>query len=461
MKKNTLRILGINVVLGLILTACGEGGGSNQQPTIKQSSQQPQQSVPILNPKNLNFIFVQSLEPNQNNNNLSIQGFNHSLKFGQLLNTITQSQVSAILTLDPWQQLTNGYPNMAPIQSIENFAVLTGSGIFPVLPTTVGNYYRPAAPSIAYYIETIIGQTSQIGVPSSGNFVIALPAEQINQTLAQLSQNSSLYFNYQPIAANNYNQYVVMSIDDVANITANTYNDGIVANNQYPNLNLNTTSACIESSITINVNSVPAVHNSNETIYLVRHVEAHPVATYDNGNYVCQGQWRAIGSVDRLQSIIGGLPNQVYSSDPNELDPYSCSIGSPYLPSESCPEYMRTSVTINPFVIKNGMQLGLVPESNFDYSNYESMARYFFQNNQFNNQTIVISWEHKLMGEMVNYLLGTIYGNSAAAAQVPNWAGEDYDTVWKIQVNSSGQITFSNTCEGIATASLPLSCPTF
>lgn len=435
-----------------IMTGCGSGGSKVDSAPVNSHAK--------LSSDDLNFIFVQSFEPNVQGNNLSITGFNHSLQFGQLLNQITGGNISAVMSLDPWTQIINGYPNMSPIQSIENYAVLNGIGIYALLPTTIGNYYEPIFPSVAYYIEEIIGQTSQIGVPSSGNFVIALPSQQINQTLAQLSQNPNLSFTYTPLESNNYHQYAVLSINNVAQAQSATYNDGIISSNQYPNLQLNTNSACQESSVTFTLQgTVPPNMNRNETVYLIRHVEAHPVYSFDNGNYVCQGQWRAIGAVNKLESVIGGLPNLVYSSDPG--DPYSCTNGSSFLPAESCPTYVRPSLTINPFVIKNSMPLNLVAESNFNWNNYQAMAQYFFQESQFSNQTILIAWEHDTVNSMLDYLIGTIYDQPESVALIPTWAGNDYDTIWKIQLNQNGQLTFSNTCEGISSATLPLSCPAF
>ena len=243
--------------------------------------------------------------------------------------------------------------------------------------------------------------------------------------------------------------------------TATTYNDGLHSSNIYPNLNLNTTSSCLESPVKFTLQGpVPPNMNKNETVYLIRHVEAHPVYAFDNGNYVCQGQWRAIGSVDKLQEIMDGLPNQVYSSDPG--DPTnSCTTGNEFLPSESCPTYVRPSLTVNPFVIKNKMSLNLVPESSFNWNNYESMATFFFQGGQFNDQTVLVSWEHATISNMVNYLIGTIYNQPQAALLIPVWEGNDYDTVWKLELSRDGQLTFSNTCEGISSASLPLACPAF
>src|ERR1039458_3422812 len=39
---------------------------------------------------------------------------------------------------------------------------------------------------------------------------------------------------------------------------------------------------------------VPAGINTNETVYLVRHAEAHPTSWWEDGNYIAAGQWRAL-----------------------------------------------------------------------------------------------------------------------------------------------------------------------
>ena len=77
-----------------------------------------------------------------------------------------------------------------------------------------------------------------------------LPSQQINQTLAQLSQNPNLSFTYTLLESNNYHQYAVLSINNVAQAQSATYNDGIISSNQYLNLQLNTILPVRESSVT-------------------------------------------------------------------------------------------------------------------------------------------------------------------------------------------------------------------
>ena len=58
----------------------------------------------------------------------------------------------------------------------------------------------------------------------------------------------------------------------------------------------------------------PAGINTNETLYIIRHADAHPLAFWTDGNYVCAGQWRALDLPNALRGKIS--PQQVYSSDP-------------------------------------------------------------------------------------------------------------------------------------------------
>lgn len=417
-------------LMGLVIAACNNGGNT---------STTTQASIPQLNQNAINFIFVQSFESNSTFNNLSIQGFNHSLLFGQLLNQITASQIAGIYALNPASDIVNNYPNMAAIQSIENYAVLNGRGINDTLPNNPHE--------IASFISNILSNSSTGS--TNGNYILALPAATINATLNGLSSVPNLYFNYQPLT--NSNQYAILSIANMANVTMNTYTDGITPSNNYPQLKLTTGAQCLESSVVIHSTGTPPANiNTNETVYFVRHVEAHPTNNFDNGNYVCQGQWRAIGANPILLGIMGGMPDYVYSSSP--ADEYDSST-FPYT-------YVRPSLTINPFTIQYNQPLNLIESTQFAWGNYESLVQYFFTGNEFNNKTVLVAWEHATIDNAVQYLFTNTY-NQTLPANLPTWSYTDYDTVWKLQTDGQGNLTFSNTCEGIADQTLPLSCPLF
>lgn len=411
------------IVSIIILTSCNSGGS------------QTSQSVPTLNQNNLNLIFVQTSQNNESANNLSITGFNHSLLLGQLLNQITAGNVESVFSQEPFSNLgAQGIPSMAATQTIENYAVLNTASLNVLLDNESTN--------VVNFINNIVA--SQI----SGNYVFTLPANLINQVLTIMSSNPTLYFNFNPIT--NSSQYIILSFDKLQSATAATYSDGINPSSTYPQLNLQTGAQCLQTSYTFTTpeNNVPLGINSNETVYFVRHTEAHPVKKFENQNYVCQGQWRAIGANQAIYNAIGGLPDLIYSSDPAQLSTVDDIT------------YVRPSLTINPFAIYYNMPLNLVPASQFVYTNVESMDSFFFTGGKFDNKTLLVSWEHDHIQLAVESLIENIY-NQPLPTNFPVWQEDDYDTIYKLQINRNGQLTFSNTCEGIANTSLPLSCPTF
>lgn len=444
-KNNTLKTI-IKYLICIIFFLCTNGCNSGST----QTSSKP--VIPTLNQTAFNFIFVPSFEGNSATNNLSVNGLNHSLLFGQLLYQVTANKINGIYALDPFANVINNIPDFKPIQSIENYALLNAYGITANVP---------AIPSEVESIIITILQNSSYGTVTNGNYVFALPQELINTVLSDLSiySNYALKFVYTPITNNH--QYAVLSLLDMAHINENIYNDDISTNNLYPELQLPKAVKCEAAAVTIHNSTPPPTNiNKNEVVYLVRHVEAHPGGSsanpenlwgLDNGNYACQGQWRAIASssilLDKMNKI---LPDYVYSSDPS--DTYMQNF--PFT-------YVRPSLTISPFTIKYSIPLNLIENNNFSWDQPNKMAEYFFTNGQFNNKHILIAWEHDNIVKAINILFKNIYKDNNAISQIPNWPSNDYDTIWKLELNQNGDITFSNTCEGIPTPSLPMACPNF
>jgi hypothetical protein len=433
--KATLLLLASSCLAGsILLTACN--GSDADSPTVTPTPS----PTPGLNQNALNFIFVPSFESNPDFNNLSVTGFNHSLLFGQLLNQLTASQVAGIYALIPATNLVNNYPDMKPLQSIENYAVLNTESITVSLSTI---------PSSTVNLIKDILTTSNNTNNFKGNYVFALPANVINSILGLLSVQSGLNFKYTAIS--NSNQYIIVTVTNPTQASVVTYNDGLVPSATFPQLNLPSGAQCQEVPFTItSTTTPPADINTNETVYFVRHVEAHPESDFENGNYVCQGQWRAIGAPATLFAKMGGLPDYVYSSDPSEL------IGTAF--SSDTYSYVRPSLSVNPFTIKYNMPLNLVESSQFLWNNGESLANFLFAGGKFNGKTVLVSWEHGHIESTIVNLFKTLYGNSET---IPTWGPNDYDTIWKVQLDSNGNATFSNTCEGIPESALANSCPTF
>jgi hypothetical protein len=194
--------------------------------------------------------------------------------------------------------------------------------------------------------------------------------------------------------------------------------------------------------------------NVNSTVYLIRHAEAHPGSpNWDDGNYVGTGQWRALALPDALNGKIN--PSEVWSIDPaqafsnNGIDLFS---------------YVRPSLTILPYAIANDLPYNLVAGFYLSSANDPAAAQatsdFFFKGGRFSNKTIIVAWEHAHFPPLITYLLQTYVGT--VPVPVLSWPDGDYDTIWRVTLDGSGNVTVDNTlCEGIESTSLPAGPPLF
>ena len=178
----------------------------------------------------------------------------------------------------------------------------------------------------------------------------------------------------------------------------------------------------------------------------MRHAEAHPTPTWEDGNYVASGQWRSLDLPNALRGKIN--PDQVYSIDPAQITPYGNSGWS----------YVRPSLTAEPYAIANNLPYHLV--SDFELDDVSTVTtntiNFFFDDPQFSNHKVLLAWEHEHFAPLVNALLKS-YGSSQTVA---DWASSDYDSIWTVTIDGSGNLTIDNShCEGIDSTKLPTSCP--
>ena len=75
------------------------------------------------------------------------------------------------------------------------------------------------------------------------------------------------------------------------------------------NVTVNTSNALVYADTTF--------ASTNETLYIIRHADAHPRAYWSDNNYVGAGQWRALDLPNALPGKIS--PNQVYSNRPRSI----------------------------------------------------------------------------------------------------------------------------------------------
>ena len=196
---------------------------------------------------------------------------------------------------------------------------------------------------------------------------------------------------------------------------------------------------------------IPPGTNTNETIYIVRHADAHPLNDWSDGNIVCAGQWRALDLPNALRGKIS--PNLVYSIDPAQTSPgtegFSWSSVAP-------------SLTVAPYAIANNLPYDLA--AGFEISDSNSASDFFFTDltgANFSNQTMLLGWAYVQIPQMVNSLIES-YFPSGGQPVAPPWPGNDYDTIWTVTLDAEGNLTVDNAmCEGINSAALPATCPQF
>ena len=93
---------------------------------------------------------------------------------------------------------------------------------------------------------------------------------------------------------------------------------------------------------------IPAGTNTNETLHIIRHADAHPRDYWSDNNYVGAGQWRALDLPNALRGVI--TPNLVMSIDPAQATP-----GAQSASGDSTWSYVRPSLTVEPYAIANNL----------------------------------------------------------------------------------------------------------
>ncbi|HWQ65397.1 MAG TPA: hypothetical protein VN372_00855 [Methanospirillum sp.] len=204
--------------------------------------------------------------------------------------------------------------------------------------------------------------------------------------------------------------------------------------------------------------TIPANITTNQTIYLIWHAEAHPSGTFEDGNYVGAGQWRALALPGFLPDALRGQrsPTMVYSIDHAQSFPFFNG------------SYIRPSLTVFPYAIANNLTInlaaGFLLETNATSETAaENASNFFFTSSDginLSNQTILLAWEHEHYPPLIKYLFDT-YGGTVPAPNL-TWPSGDYDTIWTVKLDTMGNLTVDNAlCEGIDSSKLPAVPPQF
>ncbi|MBF0530806.1 MAG: hypothetical protein HQK55_16370 [Deltaproteobacteria bacterium] len=398
--------------------------------------------------------------------------------------------VTGIYALEPMSHLqtANKYPDMAGLVAIQQFALLNQISLVSTSPGQspyTGNSYPintsytagslpngvaeplvpcPACQGLEFSDDkgnNIALATRIVKANVPGFHVFSAPWETTSALLANINKANGYNLNL-PTTYMGPNYVYAISISPFGLANLVTYNSNLNPPSTYPVLSsppLAGTPCTAQTSFSITatggVNGVviPSGSNTNQTLYMIRHAEAHPVSSWDDGNFVGAGQWRALGLPNALRGKIS--PNQVYSIDPAQVYP-----GAIATPGNSNWSYIRPSLTVAPYVIANNLPYYLVADFELFASNSPQLTSdFFFKGGKFSNQTVLLAWEHAHFPPIVTALLAS-YKYSGPA--VPQWPSADYDTIWTVRLDATGNLTVNNAlCEGIDSASLPATPPPF
>ena len=478
------------------LAGCGGGSSSSPSPTVSTA----------LSSDNINLIFV--VTPDLVNNtpgdvnpdtaNLTSQGLQRSLMMATYLKQqlLGEKNASRIYALQPMSHLqtAHNFPDMAAIEYIQQFAMLNQVSL-----TGVGGYNSPLYTANSFPLNTsyadptlggqalpfqgleyddtsgnnaaLVGGLLHFNIP--GFYVFSAPWKTVSDLMAivnaQYGNSMTL-----PVAYAGANQIYAITLKPKPSVVANlvTYNSNLNPPASYPVLpgplavaacpSLNSTPALfgIQAPGVVNGAIIPQKINTNQTMYLIRHAEAHPWSGWDDGNYVAAGQWRALALPAALKGKIS--PSMVYSIDPAQV-----TLGASSIAGNSNFSYVRPSLTVAPYAIANSLPYYLVSDINiFDANSPYDTSQFFFFGGQFSNTTILLAWEHNHFPPIITELLSNYFPTGKVlpgdVPKVPAWPGSDYDTIWTVKLDAQGNLTVDNAlCEGIDSSMLPVTAPLF
>jgi hypothetical protein len=466
----------------LLLTGCGGGSGPDAG----------------LSADNLNLIFVVSPDLTYQTTgdvslstaNLTHQGLQRSLLLANYLKNqvLGGENVNGIYALSPMSHLQTAseYPDMAAIGFIQQFALLNRDT--RPLDKEGNTYTANSFPIYAAYTPATV--PSGVAVPSSfctvcqgldfkntatntqlvadiiskkrpGFHVFSAPWETISALLVSINDQQRYGLDL-PTTFMGSNHIYVISIAPSGSAKLVSYNSQLNPVSAYPDPPFPVTSTICAHQFQpsfrtsriggINGAVIPLNINKNQTVYIVRHAEAHPDKEFkfENGNYVAAGQWRALELGKALSSKLIPTPNLIYSIDPAQ------SIASGINAS-----YVRPSLTLLPYAIANNLPYKLAASFSLlvdAKAAAKPASDFFFTGSTFSNQVMLLGWESQRINPFINALLDSYGGTETDRV----WPGDDYDTIWTVKTDASGNLTVDNDlCEGIDSTKLPEMAPLF
>jgi hypothetical protein len=477
--RTSLALSMLAVLVLTILAGCSGGSGSD--------------SPAPLNAGNMNLVFVVSPDiayqgvgdVSPHTGNLTSRGLQRSLLMAGFLKqrVLGGNNVTGIYALAPMTHLqtAGNYPDMAALGYIQQFALLNqftmGGATASSYPLNVSYASGSVPGGVATpnpFVTSAQGLDFNdaagnnlalanriINARTPGYYVFSAPWETIRALMASIN-GARGYGLSLPGSYMGPGSVYAIAIPLSGSASLTTYNMSLDPLSTYPVLpspvasaSCNTQQAPFSITRTGGVNGavIPASINTNSTVYLVRHAEAHPTSGFEDGNYIGAGQWRALALPDFLRGKIS--PQEVYAIDPAQSFALSANFGV---------SYVRPSLTVLPYAIANNLPYRLVSSFYIGSATDQAVAvltsNFLFTGGTFSNKTIMLAWEHEHFPPLIATLIQS-YGGSDPAPSL-FWPQTDYDTIWRVTLDGSGNVTVDNAlCEGIDSASLPATAPQF
>lgn len=178
---------------------------------------------------------------------------------------------------------------------------------------------------------------------------------------------------------------------------------------------------------------------ADETIVMLRHAEKPEAGL---GQLSCQGLNRAL-ALPRVLRAQFATPAALFAPNPGQR---KADKGVSY-------NYLRPLATLEPTAIS----LGLPVNTDIGYNDIAGLQRALLAP-QLADATVLVAWEHHWLESAARELLAHNGGNPA---EVPEWQGPDFDSVYVVTLRSdrSGQRTATFRVEHQGLTNLPTSCP--
>ena len=474
----------------LLLTGLAGCGGSSSPPAPAP-----------LSASKLNLIFVVSEDLayhdvgdiNPSTANLTSRGLQRSLLMATFLQqkVLGTNNVTGIYALAPMTHLqtTSNYPDMVALETIQQFALLnqimlssdpkggtpyTGQS-YPInasyssasIPSGVAipPQFCPSCQGLDFADRHGDNESLLSGIVhanDAGFYVFSAPWETTSALLANINKLEGYHLALPTRYAGPKHVYAISIAKSGASLV--TYNSNLNPLSTYPVLpppSLVTTACTAQKPFSITVTGgvdgavVPAGANTNETVYIIRHADAHPLDYWDDNNYVGAGQWRALDLPNALRGKIS--PNQVYSIDPAQFGAGSVNSAT----GDSNWSTVAPALTAEPYAIATNLPYHLFSSFLLTDQNApdETSALLFTSRGALSNQKVLLAWAYQYIQPTINALLATYHGDGQPA---PAWPDTDYDTVWTVTLDAVGNVTVNNNlCEGVNSAALPAVPPQF